>query len=137
MFTKLFIGLSLFILIGNCSTTVDFIPEPDYSPEYAKYQKKSWEEVEIHTSRPSQPIRILGIISVRDFEDTGRFKDYSRGIKKDMFQKKMDGVWVDTNKLESVDDTVFTTMDSRDRVTHSYEGKRQILIWKGYAFRYK
>jgi hypothetical protein len=137
MLTKLFLLLIVLFFSGSCSTTVDFIPETDYTPEYEKYQKKTWEDVEIHTSRPTNPIRILGIISIRDFEDTGKFKDYSRGVKKEMFQKKMDGVWVDTNKLESVDETIFTTMDSRDRVTHSYEGKKQMLIWKGYAFRYK
>lgn len=137
MKTKLLITFICVSLYFNCNTTVDFIPDADYHKEFENYSKKSWEEVEIHLSRPDQRFLIVGTIAVRDFEGTGKLKDYSRNIKKEMFDKKMDGIWISTNKLESVDDAIFTTMDSRGKTTHSYESERIIKIWKGYAFRYK
>ncbi|MCZ8239139.1 MAG: hypothetical protein O9346_14665 [Leptospiraceae bacterium] len=137
MRSKLFVAFICVSLYFNCNTTVDFIPDADYRKDHEEYSKKSWQEVEILLSRPDRRFLIVGTVAIRDFEGTGTLKDYTKNIKKEMFEKKMDGVWISSNKVESVDDTIFTTMDTRGKTTHAYESERQIKIWKGYAFRYR
>lgn len=124
----------ILIFFMQC-TTVDFIPDSDYNPKYPNYNKKDWEEVEIHFARPDKRISIQGQIKIRDFENSGTLQHYVNYIKKDMFAKKMDGVWIKQSKVQSVQDSIFQTMDSRGNITHSHEAETDMKIWTGYAFR--
>lgn len=122
------------VFLTQC-TTVDFIPESDHRPENPNYEKKSWEEVEVTFSRPDKRIDIQGAVHVRDYEGSGRIQDYLVSLKRDMFRRKMDGVWFSQSKIQSMRDTVIQTMDARGNVTHAFESESQIRIWKGYAYR--
>ncbi|WCL48722.1 hypothetical protein [Leptospira sp. GIMC2001] len=127
----------MIMMSGAYCASIDFIPEHDYQLANPEYKKTSWDEVEIYLSRPDKRINIQGLIKVKDFDGTGRFQDYHSYLKKEMFRKKMDGVWMDTIKFSSVDDAIFQTMDQRGNVTHSYAGESKIKVWQGYAFRNK
>lgn len=127
-------SFGILLSIMQC-TTVDFIPDSDYSPHNPDYSKEHWSEVEIYFTRPPKRFIIQGEVKIRDFENSGKFSSYINYLKKDMYSKKMDGVWVKTTKVESVQDQIFQTMDSRGNVTHSYEAETQVKIWKGYAYR--
>lgn len=123
-----------FVFFMQC-TTVDFIPEPDHRPTYPEYSKKSWEDVEVVFSRPNKRINIQGRIKVRDFENSGKINHYINFIKKDMFRRKMDGVWIKQTKQDSVEDSIFQTMDSRGNITHAHTSEKQVKLWTGYAYR--
>jgi hypothetical protein len=127
------------LIFGLCfaisCTTIDFIPEYDYSSSHPTYSKKSWEEVEIHYSRPDRRINIQGTVKIKDFEGTGRLQDYETYIKKEMFRRKMDGVWIEKMRLQSIHDPLVQTMDTRGNVTHTYESESVLRSWTGYAFR--
>ncbi|MCC5815897.1 MAG: hypothetical protein JJT78_14175 [Leptospira sp.] len=131
-----FFCFSLMLFMMQC-TTVDFIPDSDYTPNNPNYSKNNWQEVEIYFTRPPKRFTIQGEVKVRDFENSGRISDYLNYIKKDMYAKKMDGVWMKSAKVENVQDQIFQTMDSRGNVTHSYESETQVKIWRGYAYRDK
>lgn len=122
------------LLLSGC-TTIDFIPESDFQSKYDSYTKKNWEEVEIHFTRPDKRIDIQGTIQVRDFEGSGRVQDYIKSIKQEMYRRKMDGVWIHQTKVQSINDTIFQTMDTRGNITHSYQSQTDVKFWKGVAFR--
>ncbi|MCZ8342188.1 MAG: hypothetical protein O9301_04085 [Leptospira sp.] len=130
-FSKFFILLSF---IG-CSS-IDFIPEPEYTRYHSRYQKKDWEEIEILRERPTKPFQILGDIVIRNPEGLP-FSDFVPSIKKDLFERKLDGVWMVEKRTSVVDNMSVHTMDSRGRSTNTYESRSTVPVWKGFAFRYK
>jgi hypothetical protein len=124
----------LFLLVG-CSS-VEFIPEPEYTTYYTNYRKKSWEQVETLRERPGRPFLILGEVVVRNqAEEPWEVIEIS--LKKEMWERKMDGVWLVEKKQQKVDGFSLETMDNRGHTTSSYNDENNMRVWRGYAFRYK
>ncbi|MCW7493382.1 hypothetical protein ND861_12110 [Leptospira sp. 2 VSF19] len=125
----------LLLFVVGCST-VDFIPEPDFRPNDSRYKVKSWEEVEILRERPKRLFKIVGEVVVRNTEDL-TWDDYEPRVKKDLFRRKIDGVWMTEKNQNTVDSVTVETMDQKGRSTNSYLQKSNLPFWKGYAYRYK
>lgn len=124
------------LVLFQCSS-IDFIPEPDYTNSFPGYQKNSWEEVEILFSRPNRRFRIYGEIIVRDFQNTGTLSYYQTELKKELYRRKMDGVYIKNQNSLQIYEPIFQTMDSRGNITHTHESSKSMKVWKGYAFRYQ
>lgn len=130
--------ISVFFLILpfiGCSA-IDFIPEPEYTVHHARYKKKHWEEVELVRERPKQPFQILGDIVVRNPESLP-LDAFATSIKKDLFERKMDGVWIVEKNTSVIDNLSVETLDSRGKQTNAYRSKSTVPFWKGFAYRYK
>ncbi len=131
-------SITIFGLFLSFCTSVDFIPDSDFSQEYPEYSKKRWEEVEIYFQRPEKRIFIQGEIQIRDFADSGKIQDYLQSLKKEMFRKKIDGVWIQGGyQIHSIENPTFQTSDSRGNTTYSHNSESNLRIWKGIAFREK
>ncbi|BDA77877.1 hypothetical protein LPTSP3_g08070 [Leptospira kobayashii] len=126
----------LLLSLFSCSTTLEFIPEPEYTLHYSRYKKASWEEVEILQERPEKSFQILGEVVLRN-QNEASWDDVKSYLKKAMWERKMDGVWIVSRKKHSVEALSFQTMDARGHTTHAYEYQDQVPIFRGYAFRYK
>ncbi|MDF3818905.1 hypothetical protein P3G55_03280 [Leptospira sp. 96542] len=122
-------------LVTACST-LEFIPEPEYSPHYANYRKKTWEEVEIKRERPSQNFQIMAEVVIRNAQGSS-WEELEPAIKRELFQRKMDGIWITEKKQTLVDSMSYETMDTRGHTTNSYKQKSVLPFWKGYAYRNK
>ncbi|ABZ95006.1 hypothetical protein EHQ92_17310 [Leptospira biflexa] len=130
-----FYSLPVFLILFGCSS-VDFIPEPDFRPNDHRYKVSSWQEVEIHRERPKKLFKIVGEIIIRNTEDL-TWEDYEPRLKKEMFRRKIDGVWMTEKNQTTIDNVSVHTMDQKGRTTNSYLQQSNLPYWKGYAFRYK
>ncbi|TGL62127.1 hypothetical protein EHQ58_02675 [Leptospira ognonensis] len=126
---------ALILFLFSCSS-VEFIPEPEYTVYHSNFRKKSWEEVEILRERPTKPFQILGEIKVRN-QSEEPWQNVENLLKKEMWEKKMDGVWLTERNHQKVDGFSLETADSRGHTTSSYSDQNTMRVWKGYAFRYK
>lgn len=115
-------------------TSIEFIPDSDYTAYYSRYSLQSWEEVEIRKERPTRPFQIVGEVVLKDFEESEISEE---SIKKEMFRKKIDGIWFTGKKSLTWDGMNFETLDSRGNVSNSYATKHVVPIQKGFAFRYQ
>ncbi|TGN21085.1 hypothetical protein [Leptospira idonii] len=130
-----FLKFAVFLAFISCST-IEFIPEPEYTAYRAGYRKANWEEIEILRERPRKPFQIMGEIVIRN-QSEAPWEELEISLKKEMWEKKMDGVWMIQKKQQSVDALSFETMDNRGHTTHSYKHQSNLPVWTGYAFRYK
>ncbi|MDZ4727341.1 MAG: hypothetical protein SH817_14380 [Leptospira sp.] len=126
---------ALLLLLFGCST-VEFIPEPEYTSYHSNYKKTSWEEVEVFRARPPKPFQIMGEIIIRN-QGEQSWSELTNSLKKEMWERKMDGVWMIEKKNQKVDGFSLETMDNRGHTTSSYKDESNLPIWKGFAFRYK
>ncbi|GBF50713.1 putative lipoprotein [Leptospira ryugenii] len=126
--------LAVFFLVG-CST-VDFIPDPDFRQNYPKYQKKTWEEVELQYVRPNKPFVVMGEIIVRN-QNGQSWRELESSVKRELWERKLDGAWMTEKRSQKVDGFNLETQDSRGHTTNSYKDEMNLLIWKGIAYRYR
>lgn len=134
MTLKLF-PLTLLLGLLHCST-VDFIPEPEYTAYNSQYKKKSWEDVEVWRGRPNRSFNILGEIVIRN-ESEKPWEILEIAVKKEMWDRKMDGIWLVDKKQQKVDGFSLETMDTRGHTTSNYNSENTMRVWQGFAFRYK
>ncbi|MCZ8155963.1 MAG: hypothetical protein O9264_07580 [Leptospira sp.] len=127
--------IALLTFLTGCSS-IDFIPEPDYSLANPNFRRKTWQEVEVMRERPIRPFSIMGEVIIRN-EAELPWEQIEISLKKDLFDRKMDGVWMVKKKRDRIDGLSLETMDSRGHTTSNYQSENTIPIWYGYAFRYK
>ncbi|MGV3664492.1 MAG: hypothetical protein ACO1NV_00070 [Leptospira bouyouniensis] len=130
-----FYPLLFYSFLFGCSS-VDFIPEPDFRPNDHRYRVQSWQDVEILRERPKKLFKIVGEIIIRNTEDL-TWEEYEPRLKKEMFQRKIDGVWMTEKNQSTIDNLSVHTMDQKGRTTNSFLQQSNLPYWKGYAFRYK
>ncbi|XDD42044.1 hypothetical protein AB3N58_12140 [Leptospira sp. WS60.C2] len=130
-----FYPILCFTIVSACSS-VDFIPEPDFRPNDHRYRVQTWQEVEIVRERPKKLFKIVGEVIIRNTEDLA-WEDYEPRLKRDMFARKIDGVWMTEKSQTTVDNLSVHTMDQKGRTTNSYLQQSNLPYWKGYAYRYK
>ncbi|MCG6149771.1 hypothetical protein EHQ96_12305 [Leptospira levettii] len=126
----------LFLVVFLGCSSVDFIPEPDFRPNDHRYKVSSWQDVEILRERPKKLFKIVGEVIIRNTEDL-TWEEYEPRLKKDMYARKIDGVWMTEKNQTSIDTLSVQTMDQKGRTTHSYLQQSNLPYWKGYAFRYR
>ncbi|MCB1191062.1 MAG: hypothetical protein H7A23_10670 [Leptospiraceae bacterium] len=127
-----------FFLLLFCScSTVEFIPNSNYSPEFKKYKKKDWSEVEVIFDKPQKPVEILGTIVIRNFNGDLNSKNYQNTLKKELFKNKMDGVWIHSGKITEVEPFVFQTQNQDGLTLAYYKANKEIGKIIGIPYRYK
>lgn len=130
------IFLFFLLLFYSCST-VEFIPNAEYKSDYKKYSKKKWNDVEIVFQKPVKPIEIMGSIVIRNFNGDLNSKYYKNKLKKKLFEKKLDGVWIISGKITDVTPLVIQTQNADGLPLAYYEANNEMGKIKGYPFRYK
>ncbi|MCE9500720.1 MAG: hypothetical protein K8R21_09500 [Leptospira sp.] len=123
-------------MLIRCST-VEFLPDYDYTEEYSGYSKSNWKEVEIFIDRPKKPFRILGNVVIRNFEGSLTSEKYSAELKKELFRLKLDGIWIANGKVMEVDPILIRTENSQGVPVAFYPAAREMGKVSGYGFRYK
>jgi|JI8StandDraft_1071087.scaffolds.fasta_scaffold02988_5 uncharacterized protein YceK len=134
MILKIKYFATLLLLVG-CSS-VEFIPEPEYTAYNQNYRIKSWQDVEVTRQRPSKAFLILGEVVIRNQADQA-WESIESSLKKEMWERKMDGAWLVEKKHQKVDGFSLETTDNRGHTTSSYNDENNMRVWRGYAFRYK
>lgn len=86
--------------------------------------------------RPIRPFSIMGEVIIRNEAELA-WEQIEISLKKDLFDRRMDGVWMVKKKRDRIDGFSLETMDSRGHTTSNYQSENTIPIWHGYAFRYK
>ncbi|MBE7411457.1 MAG: hypothetical protein L6Q54_10910 [Leptospiraceae bacterium] len=129
-----FAAISIFLI--NC-TTIEFIPDSDYDTIYEGYAKQSYRETEIHTSKPKKPFRILGSIVIRNFEGNLNLENDRNRLQKEMFNLKVDGVWLTSGKIQEVDPMIIRTQNREGLPVAYYESNKEMAKITGLVFRYK
>lgn len=134
-----FLGLPYFILalVALQCSTIEFIPDYDYVERYDLYSKKNWSEVEVHTSRPKKPFRILGTVVIRNFEGNLIADSYREELQKELFLLKVDGVWLSAGKILEVEPLVIRSENHAGLPVAYYESNKSMAKITGFVFRYK
>ncbi len=134
-FYSVFYFLLIFWFI-RCST-IEFIPDYDYKSDYEGYTKKSLKEIEIHSSKPKKPFRILGTVVIRNFEGNLTIENYRNSLQKELFALKVDGVWLTSGKIQEVEPMIVRTENREGLPVAYYESNKEMAKITGLVFRYK
>lgn len=128
-----------FIFLNNfCGSTIEFIPDPDFNSRNFLYSKTSYKEVEILFAKPSQPIRIQGVVVFRSFSEEGSLEQFQTDIQKELFERKIDGVWFDPKIFKEEGVPIIVRAENQQGMIVSFtEASTEINKRKGIAFRYK
>lgn len=124
----------LFLAFSLGCGSIEFIPDQSFTAYNSRFSLKSWEEVEIRRDRPSRAFLLVGEMVIKSHE--GGTLEEER-LKKELFSRKMDGIWITQKSKETLNGLGFETMDSRGHTTHTYDFKEHIPVWRGYCYRYK
>lgn len=129
----------LFFLIGilNCASSVDFIPDPDFSEENPHYTKTKMEEVEIVTERPIRDFKMVGTVIFRNFVSPNDMKSELYALQKEMYRLKIDGVWIYKKTLETVPPLIINTQNHEGMTVAYTETNKEMGKLTGYPYRYR
>ena len=131
--------IPLFFILVNlfCGSTIEFIPDTDFNSRNFHYTKTSYKEVEILFTKPILPIRTQGIVIFRSFSENGSLGQIQTEIQKELFERKIDGVWFDPNVLREEGVPIIVRSENQQGVIVSFnEASTEINKRKGIAFRY-
>jgi hypothetical protein len=132
-----FFFVCCFILLGNCASTIEFIPDPDYEYNFPDYQLKTYKEVEIFYQKPKRAIEPLGVIYIRKFDGSLNLNDSEDELKKKLFEWKIDGIWLHESKLEEVAPLLITSKNQAGMTVSYLEANKEMGKIVGTPFRYK
>jgi hypothetical protein len=134
---KQFGKILIFIGICNCASSVDFIPDPDFTEENPNYTKTKLEEIEILTERPNKDFKMVGTVIFRNFVSPNDMKSELYALQKEMFRLKIDGVWIYKKSLETVPPFIINTQNQEGLTVAYTETNREMGKLTGYPFRYR
>ena len=127
----------IILLIFSCATSVDFIPDPDFSLENPYYYKISPDEVEIISERPKRDFQLVGTVIFRNFVSPTDMKSELATLQNEMYKLKIDGVWIFKKSLETIPPLIVNTKN-QDGMTVAYtETNKEMGKLTGYPFRYR
>lgn len=121
----------------GCSSTVEFLPEPDFRSEYLQYQKQNFSEVEVLYYKPEKPFLICGQILIRNFQGEINQKKIEILLQKESFEKKLDGVWILSSKREEIPPTLILGKNQNGMITNYHEIGKEVAKIQAIGFRYK
>lgn len=133
---KFVLILSLLLFTFRCSSTVEFLPEPNFRSDYPNYAKKSFQEIEILYHKPQRPFIICGQILVRDFQD-GDLEKSKKLLQQESFERKLDGVWILNSKREEIPPTIIVSKNQNGMILSYQELGKEVAKIQGLGFRYK
>lgn len=127
----------IFIGILNCASSVDFIPDPDFTEENPNYTKTKLDEVEILAERPNKDFKMVGTVIFRNFVSPIDMKSELYALQKEMFRLKIDGVWIYKKSLETIPPFIINTQNQEGMTVAYTETNREMGKLTGYPFRYR
>lgn len=128
--------IPIFLLFIVSCASVEFIPDSDFKETNSNYDKKKWDEVEIHVSRPPGSLEFVGTVHLRNFE-SGNSLEYLPMVKKELFEKKIDGVIFYRKTIEDAPPIVYSIRNQDGMPVSYYESDNEIRRITGQAFRYR
>lgn len=126
------------LLISKCTSTVEYIPEADFSSVNPNFTKKSPDEIEVYLSKPKFPHQIEGLVKIRSFGKDLLWKEIEKPLQKELFERKIDGVYF-SEKQENmeINGFVFKSENSAGMVISYWQQEGEMGYWVGYPFRRK
>ncbi|PJZ24235.1 hypothetical protein CH352_15825 [Leptospira hartskeerlii] len=131
------------ILTLSCLTlvscfSVEFIQEGTQKETVLVSHKPGWEQIEILKHPPKRRnYKTYGRIIVRNFGDGRIEKFYYEKIKKELFDRGMDGMYLANVGLVPVPPTIFQTGTTEGYTTSMAEIGKDAKVLEGVAFRYR
>ena len=127
----------LFLGITNCASSVDFIPDPDFTEENPHYTKTKAEEVEILAERPIRDFKMVGTVIFRNFVSPMDMQSELHALQREMFRLKIDGVWIYKKTLETVPPLLINTQNQEGMTVAYTESHKEMGKLTGYPYRYR
>ena len=133
---KIIIAFFIFSIL-YCSSTIEFLPDTDFSSRNFQYTKTSYKEVEILIAKPTKPYRMQGLVVFRSFSGEESLDRFLIDIQKELFDRKIDGVWFDSNFTKEEGVPILVRAENQQGIIVSFaEANTEIGKKKGIAFRY-
>jgi hypothetical protein len=133
---KIIIAFFIFS-ISNCSSTIEFLPDTDFTSRNLLYAKTTYKEVEILSTKPTKPYRTQGLVVFRSFSGEESIDRYIIDIQKELFERKIDGVWFDSTLTKEEGVPILVRAENQQGIIVSFaEANTEIGKKKGIAFRY-
>ncbi|TGL59011.1 hypothetical protein [Leptospira sarikeiensis] len=125
------------LLFLSCFS-VEFVPEGIQKEAVLFSHKASWEQIEILKHPPKRRnYKTYGRLIVRNFGDGRIEKFYYEKIKKELYDRGMDGMYLANVGLVSVPPTIFQTGTTEGYTTSMAEIAKDAKVLEGVAFRYR
>lgn len=131
------------ILVLSCLTlvscfSVEFIQEGIQKETVLVSHKPGWEQIEILKQPPKRRnYKTYGRVIVRNFGDGRIEKFYYEKIKKELFDRGMDGMYLANVGMVPVPPTIFQTGTTEGYTTSMAEIVKDAKVIEGVAFRYR
>ncbi|EQA47316.1 hypothetical protein LEP1GSC050_0771 [Leptospira broomii serovar Hurstbridge str. 5399] len=137
----LFFGVSRFpfvlFFLYSCQS-VEFIPDIVYREDLIRTHKQSWKDIEILKEAPRRrEYEVYGRILIRNFGDGKTDKYYYDQIKKELFDRGMDGMFLAAKGIVSMPPTIFQSGTANGYSANFAELPQEARVLEGIAFRYK
>ncbi len=118
--------------------SVEFVPEAGQKEETLVSHKKTWEQIEILKHSPKKKnYAIFGRMIVRNFGEGKIEKFYYDQIKKELFEKGMDGMYVVNTGTVAIPPTIFQAGSAEGYSSNIAEISKDARVIEGIAFRYR
>lgn len=118
--------------------SIEFIPESGSKETVLVSHKKSWEQIEILKNSPKKKnYRVFGKLIIRNFGDGKIEKFYYDKIKKELFDKGMDGMYMYNSGLVAIPPTIFQTGSAEGYSYNMAEIAKDAKVIEAIAFRYR
>ncbi|EID99875.1 hypothetical protein LEP1GSC185_2483 [Leptospira licerasiae serovar Varillal str. VAR 010] len=135
-FWKGLLALSCLTLVSCFS--VEFVQEGSQKETVLVSHKPGWEQIEILKHPPKRRnYKTYGRVIVRNFGDGRIEKFYYEKIKKELFDRGMDGMYLANIGTVPVPPTIFQTGTTEGYTTSMAEIAKDAKVLEGVAFRYR
>ncbi|EPG74936.1 putative lipoprotein [Leptospira fainei serovar Hurstbridge str. BUT 6] len=129
--------LFILFLLYSCQS-VEFIPDIVYREDLIRTHKQSWKEIEILKEAPRRrEYEVYGRILIRNFGDGKTDKYYYDQIRKELFDRGMDGMFLAAKGIVSMPPTLFQSGTANGYSANFAELPQEARVLEGIAFRYK
>ncbi|TGK00936.1 hypothetical protein EHO59_13535 [Leptospira semungkisensis] len=127
----------LLFCFSSCFS-VEFVADGAPKPGILLSHRKGWEEVEILKQAPrKRSYKTYGKVIVRNFGDGKITKFYLEKIKKELYERGMDGMYLTNAVIVPVPPTIFQTGTAQGYTTNTSEIARDAKVVEGTAFRFR
>ncbi|WP_243401979.1 hypothetical protein [Leptospira haakeii] len=130
--------LAVYCLTLVSCFSVEFIQEGIQKETVLISHKPNWDQIEILKHPPKRRnYKTYGRVIVRNFGDGRIEKFYYEKIKKELFDRGMDGMYLANVGLVPVPPTIFQTGTTEGYTTSMAEIAKDAKVLEGVAFRYR
>lgn len=125
------------LILVSCFS-VEFIQEGSQKETVLISHKPGWEQIEILKHPPKRRnYKTYGRLIIRNFGDGKIEKFYYEKIKKELFDRGMDGMYLANVGLVPIPPTIFQTGSAEGYTSNMAEFAKDAKVLEGVAFRYR